>query len=121
MKLKLFIPFILLATSTAHAGLIKPNCDVSKAAKNAALENTVGISGRCDAAKTAEQAKDEAVDNAKDKVDGAKDNVSDKVDQKKDKLADTKDKISDKKSKISDDVKKRKDEPVKTVTEHKND
>lgn len=110
MKLKLFIPFILLATSTAHAGLIKPNCDVSKAAKNAALENTVGISGRCDAAKTAEQAKDEAVDN-----------VTDKVDQKKDKLADTKDKVLDKKSKISDDVKKLKDEPVKTVTEHKND
>ena len=110
MKLKLFIPFILLATSTAHAGLIKPDCDASKAAKNAALENTVGISGRCDAAKTAEQAKDEAVDN-----------VTDKVAQKKDKLADTKDKVLDKKSKISDDVKKLKDEPVKTVTEHKND
>ncbi|WP_089139532.1 hypothetical protein [Vibrio rumoiensis] len=110
MKLKLFIPFILLATSTAYAGLIKPDCDASKVAKNAALENTVGISGRCDAAKTAEQAKDEAVDN-----------VSDKVDQKRDKLADTKDKVLDKKSKISDDVKKLKDEPVKTVTEHKND
>lgn len=113
MKLKLLVPFILLSTSVAHAGLIKPDCDASKAAKNAALENTVGISGRCDAAKTAVQAKDQAVDNAKDKVDDTKSNVSDKVDNKKDKLSDTKDKVSD-------DVDKLKDQPVKTVIRETN-
>lgn len=115
MKLKILIPFILLATSTVHAGLIKPDCDASKAAKNAALENTVGISGRCDAAKTAEQAKDEALGDAKDKVDDAKSDASDKVDQKKDKLSDTRGKVSDEKSKVSNDVDKLKDQPVKTV------
>lgn len=44
----------------AHA-----KCDAQKAARNAAMDATLGVSGRCDAEKLAE----DAVDDARDKAD----------------------------------------------------
>ncbi|MBO1518162.1 hypothetical protein [Oceanisphaera pacifica] len=68
---------LVFISSISFAGVIKPDCDISKAAKNAALESTVGVSGRCDASKTAKQAKDEALEGVTDKVDNTKDAISD--------------------------------------------
>lgn len=141
MKLNALIPMILLAASSSvYAGIINPDCNVSKVATNAALKNTVGVSGRCDAEETAEQAKDrvedrvdDAKDNVSDRVNDAKDNVSDKVDNQRDKVSNARDDISNAKDNVSDakrNVKDRaenakdtarrvKDEPVESALRHR--
>jgi len=61
----------LLGTSSAIADL-KPDaldCDPKKAARNAAMDATVGVSGRCDSGKAAKNAKEDAVGNVKDAAD----------------------------------------------------
>jgi len=62
---------LLIAISAAAAADIKPDildCNAKKAARNAALGATVGVSGRCDPGKAAEEAKDNVADNARDAV-----------------------------------------------------
>ena len=54
MKLKLvFASFVVIASTTAFAGVADPDCDATKAAKSAAMKSTVGVSGRCSASETA--------------------------------------------------------------------
>lgn len=61
----------LLFSAAAMADL-KPDvmdCDAKKAARNAAMDATVGVSGKCDTGKAAKNVKDDAVDDVKDTVD----------------------------------------------------
>ena len=69
---------ILSLAASVQAGEIRPDCDAEKVAKNAALEATVGVSGRC----TADRAVENAKDNVNDRVDDARDGVADHVDDK---------------------------------------
>lgn len=46
------LAFTLIA-STAHAGVVDPDCTPEKAAKSAAAKSTVGVGGRCDAKEAA--------------------------------------------------------------------
>jgi hypothetical protein len=50
---------LVLATVTASAGPLDPDCTAEKAAKSAAMKATVGVGGRCDP-------KEAAHDTAKD-------------------------------------------------------
>lgn len=72
MKLKnVLVLFAVLGAGSAWADL-KPDiidCNPKKAARNAAMEATVGVSGRCDPGKVAENTKENVVDDAKDTVD----------------------------------------------------
>ena len=61
----------LLFCAGAMADL-KPDvmdCNPKKAARNAAMDATVGVSGKCDSGKAAKNAKEDAVDDVKDSVD----------------------------------------------------
>jgi len=61
----------LLFSAGAMADL-KPDvmdCNPKKAARNAAMDATVGVSGKCDSGKAAKNAKEDAVDDVKDSVD----------------------------------------------------
>ncbi|WP_439134394.1 hypothetical protein [Pseudomaricurvus sp.] len=69
---------------------LKPDvldCDPKKAARNAAMDAGIGVSGKCDAKKVAEDAKDDAkdrLDDKKDHIDDKKDDMQDKMDHSKD-------------------------------------
>ena len=63
--------FVSIFANSTIADL-KPDaleCDAKKAARNAAMDATVGISGRCDTSKAAKNAKDNVADDVKDSVD----------------------------------------------------
>lgn len=80
---------------------LKPDildCDPKKAARNAAMDATVGISGKCDGKKVAENAKDDA---------------KDRIDDKKDDIADKKESLGDKKEDLMDSKKHSKDHDEK--------
>lgn len=53
-----------LLTSGAYA-----DCNAKKAARNATMDATVGVSGRCDPDKLAKDAKEDLGDDVKDSVD----------------------------------------------------
>ncbi|WP_153448530.1 hypothetical protein [Vibrio algicola] len=109
MKIKALVMLgFALASSMSYAGVIKPDCNASKAAKNAALESSVGVNGRCDVEKTTKQAKKEVTN----KVDDTKDAVSDKVDDTKDNVSD---KVDDTKDNVSGKVDDVKDAPAKSM------
>ncbi|TGD73525.1 hypothetical protein E4634_10885 [Mangrovimicrobium sediminis] len=79
---------LFLLASVTRADL-KPDileCDAEKAARNAAMEATVGVHGRCDPKRLADKKKeagkdhlDDARDKAGDKLDNAKDDLDDKA------------------------------------------
>jgi len=73
---KILVILLLLAAPVVHADLVK--CDAKKAARNAAMDATVGVSGRCDAEKLVKDEKDELVDEIDDKVDLDHDRKKDK-------------------------------------------
>jgi hypothetical protein len=60
-----------IGTTSAIADL-KPDaldCNAKKAARNAAMDATVGVSGRCDTSKAAKNTKENVTDDVKDSVD----------------------------------------------------
>jgi hypothetical protein len=65
MKYKLIV--LLLAAVFASGAAAK--CDPKKAARNAAMDASVGISGRCDADSLAKDTKEDLGGNVKDSVD----------------------------------------------------
>lgn len=80
-----FRPSILLAALAAASAQadLKPDlvdCDPQKAARNAAMDATVGISGRCDPEKLTKDAREEA----KEKVDIDRDKDKKRHDRKSD-------------------------------------
>ncbi|UTF59521.1 hypothetical protein [Gilvimarinus sp. DA14] len=78
---------LLAAAGYTQAELKKPeliDCNAKKAARNAALDSTVGVSGNCDAEKLAKDAKDDVKDSVKD----AKKEAGDKIDNAKENAAD---------------------------------
>lgn len=109
---KLLIATALMFGATfAHADIIDPDCDASKMAKSAALDATVGVSGRCTPSKAAERAADDVKDNAKDAVENTTDKVDDKVNSATDNVSDAKDSVNNAKDNVND----LKDAPVKTL------
>lgn len=65
---------ILLAASSWALADLKPDvleCDPKKAGRNAAMQATVGVSGKCNAKKAANETKKEVTNDAKDKLDDA--------------------------------------------------
>jgi len=67
----LAVLFTSMITLNAVADL-KPDivdCNAKKAARNAAMGATVGISGRCDTQKAAKKAKENVAENVKDSAD----------------------------------------------------
>jgi len=65
---------LLLASSSWTLADLKPDvldCDPKKAGRNAAMQATVGVSGKCNAKKAANEAKKDVTNDAKDKVDEA--------------------------------------------------
>ena len=65
MKLQITVLLLgALLTSGAYA-----DCDAKKAARNATMDATVGVSGRCDPDKLAKDAKEDLGDDLKDSVD----------------------------------------------------
>ena len=67
----LVLLLVSLAVPNAIADL-KPDvldCDAKKAARNAAMDATVGVSGRCDTSKAAKNTKENVADDVKDSVD----------------------------------------------------
>ncbi|HEY2452566.1 MAG TPA: hypothetical protein VGI71_08075 [Scandinavium sp.] len=76
MKKHIVIASLLsLLTLSAHA-----ECDAQKAARNSALDKSVGVSGFCTPKKAAKNgvADNTQLDEAKDKIDKKVDNVKDK-------------------------------------------
>ncbi len=74
---------LLSLVAPALADLKKPDiidCNAKKAARNAAMEATVGVHGSCDADKLAKDAKKDAGK----KVEGAREDLGDKLDLDKD-------------------------------------
>jgi hypothetical protein len=72
MKRQIFAACLLTALAGSAAADLKPDvldCDAQRAARNAAMKATVGVSGKCDAGKVVDKSKDEVRDNAKDAVD----------------------------------------------------
>ncbi|MCP8900810.1 hypothetical protein [Gilvimarinus xylanilyticus] len=86
--MKALLGCIIFAAINSHAlADLKPDildCNAQKAARNAALDSTVGVSGHCDAEKLADKAKD----NAKDSVKEAKKEVGETIDNTKKDVAD---------------------------------
>ena len=89
---------ILLLAAARCAGNawadLKPDiidCDAKKAARNAALDATVGVSGGCDSAKVAKDTRDDMVDGAQDAVDKLSDKKPAPLDKGKNKLRPNKD------------------------------
>lgn len=58
---------VLMAAVFASGAAAK--CDSKKAARNAAMDASIGISGRCDPNKLAKDTKEDLGDNVKDSVD----------------------------------------------------
>mgnify|MGYP001821987633 FL=1 len=69
MRLKLLVALLTTLTASAAVADLRPDCDPKKAARNAAMDATVGVSGRCDTDKLAKDAKEDLSDSAKDAVD----------------------------------------------------
>jgi hypothetical protein len=72
MKSRLFVALVTALITASAAADLKPDlldCNPKKAARNAALDATVGVSGKCNASKAAENAKEDVVEGAKDAVD----------------------------------------------------
>lgn len=82
MKFLLMV-FVFAISNLAHADLIK--CDPKKAARNAAMDATVGVSGRCDPGKLVEDEKDQLVDGVEDRVDGVGDKKKEREKERKQK------------------------------------
>jgi hypothetical protein len=85
--------FAVLGAGSAWADL-KPDiidCNPKKAARNAAMHATVGVSGRCDTGKVVENTKENVVDDAKDTVDKVTDIKPTPLDNDKGKLRPNKD------------------------------
>ncbi|MCO7215463.1 MULTISPECIES: hypothetical protein [unclassified Halomonas] len=102
---------ILSLAASVQAGVIRPDCDAEKVAKNAALEATVGVSGRC----TADRAVENAKDNVNDRVDDARDGVADHVDDARggvyDRVVTAHDSVERAGGKVDDAL----DKPVRTL------
>lgn len=62
------LSLLLMATFHVNAGIINPDCDLSDAAKSAAAEATIGVSGRCDTKEAMTDTVDKAADSAKEAV-----------------------------------------------------
>ena len=72
MKLRILILALVALSGTGALADLKPDaldCDPKKAARNAAMDATVGVSGRCDPGKAAKNTKQDVVDDVKDSVD----------------------------------------------------
>lgn len=86
--MKRTVLLIMLGTFSLGAlADIKPDildCNAKKAARNAALESTVGVSGNCDGEKLADKTKD----NVKDSVADGKEKLGDGVENAKEHAAD---------------------------------
>ncbi len=71
MKLTTFaLLSVMLGAANAYADL-KPDlldCNAKKAARNAAMEATVGVSGHCDTGKALKDTKEDTADKVKDAV-----------------------------------------------------
>ena len=67
------LALLLASTVTPNAiADLKPDvldCNAKKAGRNAAMEATVGVSGRCDTGKAAKNTKENVADDVKDSVD----------------------------------------------------
>lgn len=82
---KAILVSVCLVPAFALADL-KPDildCDPKKAARNAAMDATIGVSGKCDGQKVAENAKEDAKDRIDDKKDDIADKKEDLMDSKK--------------------------------------
>jgi len=93
MRSRLVVTLLaVLGAGSAWADL-KPDvldCNSKKAARNAAMDATVGVSGNCDAGKAAGNARDDVVDAAGDAVPNVKPTPLDR-NEKKGKLRKNKD------------------------------
>ena len=69
MTRKLIVVLLAMLSASAAVADLRPDCDPKRAARNAALDSTVGVSGRCDADKLAKDTKEDLSRNAKDAVD----------------------------------------------------
>lgn len=88
MNTSLAAALIATLLSTHALADLKPDvmdCDPKKAARNVAMDATVGVSGRCDAGKAAKNTKENVVEGAKDSVDVDLDRKKDKRGLKKNK------------------------------------
>lgn len=105
----------LLLSTSAQANILNRDCTIEKAARNAAMEATVGVSGNCNTEKAVkEQAgkavgwdeKKNAVHNTQERIKdskhalnhdlhSAKDRVNNRVDRVNDRVADTRNSIED--------------------------
>ncbi len=71
----LLATLFIAGSQIAHAGVINPDCTVSKAAKSTAMKATVGIGGRCDAKETVKDQTPDAVKNGVSDVKQTKSNI----------------------------------------------
>lgn len=85
----LLATLFIAGTQFANAGIVNPDCTVSKAAKSTAMKATVGVGGRCDAKETI---KDQTPDGVKNSVSDVKDTKSN-IHTLSNNVSDTKDRI----------------------------
>jgi len=69
MTTRLMVALLAALSAGAAVADLRPDCDPKRVARNAALDSTVGVSGRCDADKLAKDTKKDVSNNAKDAVD----------------------------------------------------
>jgi len=72
MKSRVLVLLLLAAAVDVAQADLKPDfveCDAKKATRNAAMDATIGVSGRCDPDKLAKKSKENLADNARDAVD----------------------------------------------------
>ena len=62
MKFRVLVMLFAILVASAASADLKPKCDPKKAARNAAMDATVGVGGRCDADKVAKNAKEDVKD-----------------------------------------------------------
>ncbi|WP_421178641.1 hypothetical protein [Aeromonas enteropelogenes] len=86
---------------------VQAECNLEKAAKNEAINATLGVKGRCDTDKLVEQ----KTKDAKKEVKEVKKNTAEAIDNKTDGLKETRDDIKQ----TSKDVKKVVKDPVKSA------
>ena len=69
----------LLLSTSAHANILNRDCTMEKAARNAAMEATVGVSGNCTAEKAVKEQAGKAVgwDEKKDAVNNTQERIKD--------------------------------------------
>ncbi|MEL6091887.1 hypothetical protein [Plesiomonas shigelloides] len=94
----------LLLTTSAQANILNRDCTIEKAARNAAMEATVGVSGNCTAEKAVrEQAakavgwdeKKDAVNNTQERIKDSKQALNHDIRTAKDRVNNTRDSIDD--------------------------